>query len=818
MKSKNTLKRDSNCTLCSLSKNVPQEQICILGTGSIPNDVMIIGSSKEEDEKNWSLIKRYLIKKIGGVFIAPAIACPTEKRPTKSQIASCKKWVDYQIQKVKPQFILVLGNTPLQSLTGESGIARKRGKVFMYRGITCLSTYHPSYVKERPSVIPVFKQDLRSFYNLVMGKSDIKGLNYREITENNLGEVLESLTGYVALDLETTGLYPWHPGSEINSLAIAVKDKQWYIIKPRNNQLLRSVIKKIKKDCHVIGQNGKFDQMWLSVNLNKKITFEEDTQLMAHLIDENNSTKLKILSQRYLGLMDYDISLEDKTNPKNFDLLVKYNSSDSLCTLKLFNLFKKSLREDKKLNNYYNKVSRKLPPIYADIQENGVYVNMTRFKEVESHLISEIKKAQNELDQYASNINWSSADQLSDLFFNKWGLDVIDLTPKGKPSVSESVLLRLDHDCTKVLLKYRGLKQQHSFFIEGWKKFLVKDKDGYYLHPSFKLTGTVTGRLSCSDPNLQQVTRDPLIRSMITAPPGEVFIEADYSQVELRIAAELAFEEVMLKAFQNNEDPHWLTALKEIEKGGGGSNLVTILKTAEIHTGVKNLGFKDSISIIREIGFSEAERIQKDIIKETNPERMWKEVRKKAKAINFGFLYGMWPKKFIDYARDNFGIKMTLSEAKKSRDNFFTTYPGLQQWHQRQINFARRNGFVRSLSGRVRHLPAAQRVTGSYDYEKSEAERQAINSPVQSFANDLALMSLIEAHKKLDRSQIKFTGTVHDSIHARIKEGKVDSVCEDLKEIMISPEIVESMGIKLRVPIEVDISIGDWGNGKKWGN
>jgi DNA polymerase-1 len=363
------------------------------------------------------------------------------------------------------------------------------------------------------------------------------------------------------------------------------------------------------------------------------------------------------------------------------------------------------------------------------------------------------------------------------------------------------VIKRIDHPCTEALLKFREAKQQLSFFIDGWKPYLVNGR----LHPSFKLHGTVTGRLSCENPNLQQVPRDPRIRTLISAPEGWSLIEADLSQIELRIAAELANERAMLEAFKTGVDVHWLTALREIARGGALKSLV--VKTAQALSKGTKLSYSQSINILLKMGPDAAQGISAE----------WKEYRKKAKAINFGYLYGMWWKKFKLYARDNYGVAVTDEEAQASRIAFFDLYSDFPEWHKRQRRYVRKHGYVKSLSGRKRRLPAARMSEDTP--ERREAERQAINSPVQSFANEINLMAALQLRKEFPRRVLRIVGTVHDAVLLEVRNDWVERVYKRTLEIMSRPELFDVFDIELDVPIEAEAKIGPWAAGKslkKW--
>jgi DNA polymerase I-like protein with 3'-5' exonuclease and polymerase domains len=177
----------------------------------------------------------------------------------------------------------------------------------------------------------------------------------------------------------------------------------------------------------------------------------------------------------------------------------------------------------------------------------------------------------------------------------------------------------------------------------------------------------------------------------------------------------------------------------------------------------------------------------------------------------------MWWKKFKIYARDNYGVDVTDDEAQASREAFFELYPGFPEWHNKQRRFAQVNGYVRSLSGRKRRLPAA--MGGRDTPERREAQRQAINSPVQSFANELNLMAALQMRKEFSRKWFHLVGTVHDAVLIEVREDMVEHVYNRGLEIMSEPELLTDFEIELNVPIEAEAKIGAWSTGKglkKW--
>jgi DNA polymerase-1 len=316
--------------------------------------------------------------------------------------------------------------------------------------------------------------------------------------------------------------------------------------------------------------------------------------------------------------------------------------------------------------------------------------------------------------------------------------------------------LASEHVACKALLKYRKWSKYLSTYLLPMK-YMHRDKRSR-IHPTFKLFGTVTGRLSCEKPNLQNVPRDSGIRSLIGAPDGWTLIEADYSQIELRVAAMLANETRMLRAFHEGRDVHMETAIDILQKP------------------------EDAIE---------------------------KEERKLAKAVNFGFLYGMGWEKFISYARDNYEVEVTEAEAKAYRAGFFRKWPRLVPWHERQRRLVNRYGRVQSPIGRVRHL---QDVFSGDREVRAEAERQAINSPVQSFASDLMLMSAVRLDGRLDPRVALIVGSIHDALLFQARLEQAARIASIIEHEMLNPPLKRWFGAELTVPIEVEIK-----EGKYWG-
>lgn len=638
-------------------------------------------------------------------------------------------------------------------------------------------------------------------------------------TPQLLKKMKADLRGTISFDLETTGLYQWH--NDVWSLGFGTRQHEWIVPwkhdhSPFRNDLqdIAEELDEIVEDCEIVAQNGKFDSLFMKVKhgLSWKIKF--DTMLAHYLLDENKLHDLEFLSQYYLGVAAYDIPLEEKQGKFGYTKrALTYQGLDLRYTRQLKGILAKKLENEPSVKRVFEKIMMPCVGLFTEIEFDGVHVDESKFDEAEEYLTGEIAEATNLLKEWEPPptfkgkkvikeipFNWGSPTQLGKLLFEDFKIPVVEKTKTGKYSTSESVLKRIDHPLVTSLLRFRGAKQQLSFFIDGWKPYLV----GKYLHPSFKLHGTVTGRLSAEHPNLQQVPRDPRIRQLISAPDGWELIEADLSQIELRIAAELSGDREMLYAFNHGIDVHWLTLLRELRSSAGMQDEVM---EAARRLSNRDLSYGEAIDLLLEKG--------PDIAAEVNP--IWKELRKKAKAINFGFLYGMWWRKFMMYARDNYGVIVTERQAQQSRRSFFELYKDLPDWHDRQRRYAQRAGFVSSLSGRRRRLPDA--LDDDDTPARAEALRQAINAPVQSFANELNLMAALQLRQEFPRTIVRICGTVHDAILARVKKAHVVEVGTRLLEIMSHPALLDEFDIKLNVPIEAELKVGAWSKGvslEKW--
>lgn len=823
-----TVKSNPDCTRCVLHKTA--QTVCLMGRGPIPSDVMFIGEAPgyREDEEgkpfqgDAGVILDDVCSALGFNFRKEAyttntVRCrpPNNKTPLKSQSDACSKWMRKEFRIVKPKFVLLLGKTAMRTCPAWAKVKKLgdvRGKSVTcempWGPVTFFSTFHPAAcipVRDKRGMNKAqFKTDIAAFLRLVKNISIEHKLNKRVVRDReSFEEFLVSLSKqkYISMDNETQYLNPWAKDRHVVLKGYGFENEQWIIpfyidhtnyakrsvfnTHEKRVAALDAIIYVIKKyNIKVICQNGKFDLKWDRIDLKNKHPLWLDVLPLSTVINENEPHNLTYMSMTYAGADNYDdLTIDQKAGYGiSFKKHSTYLAYDVYYTRLLGMYFLEKLKQDKKLEKYFWNLNLPGFKLMVDVECNGEYVDMDQFK-VASDLCRkqageslEVLDRFSSLTQYPEAFNWQSPNQVRELLFDKLDMPVLEKTKTGLPSTAESVLQRLaalpkknsfkieidgneyyKQEIAQSLLSYREAKKLSSF-IDSWGE---KMDDEHLLHPSYKVE-VVTGRTSCVEPNLQQTPRNKTLRSCVSAPPGWDFIAADYSQIELRLVAMAANERNMMEVFNSGGDIHLVTASRASGKD-----------------------FKD----------------------------ITEEERKKAKAINFGFIYCMYPKKFMIYSRDNYGVVVTEDEATLFREIFFEQYWGLPIWHRAVKKFVRKHGYVRNMWGRIRHLPS---IFSSDRKEVMQAERQAINSPIQGAASELNIASATEIHETFDRNEVRVTGFVHDEIHMWVRKSVTSTLLPKIKSIMEKPKICETLGIEFTVPIIAEIKVGPWGKGQVW--
>lgn len=846
--------RNPNCQNCELHQN--SETVCLWGEGPKKARVMVVGevSGGSEDKEGRPFVGsagkvlREELARVGispeSVYMTNAVKCrpPEGKKPSAKQVKACKQYLDAEMASVQPEYVITLGAVPTKLLLKKAKITEVHGQVIELPNFKGMACFHPAYTLYDPSKLPVLKKDFQRIANEVNGirvKKEI--FKWRLINDDNLIEFFTELKRceWFSFDTETSSLDWFRPGEYISCLNIAFDNggSSWvlplhmpfspYLKRPK---LARRIIKKIadwvrrfKKKG--VGHNGKYDNHWLEAIYGVTLPLDFDTMLASHCIDENRRHGLDQLATLYLDAPYYDIPLnwkQGKFKPNecteaNVRKMYRYGAKDGFYTLQLRPLMERELAQDRPTHRLFYRLVMRAARAMHSIEGNGLYILMDKFHAMRKQVVKDRDEALKELNRLAGKltvrggvkkgINWNSPDQVAALLFEKLKLPVIELTDGGKPSTGEATLLALKdkHPVASQLVKYRELEKFLGTYLDGWKSLMHENR----VYFSYKIHGTVTGRYSS---RLHSTPRDGKIRNLVSAPgddemgPGEgwTFVQGDFSQAELRVAAIISGDLELLYCFKNGIDAHWRTLLHTIQVGGVGEYVKPMLKTASKLAGRK-VEFNEAVEILTMAGHEKCIEIWDG----------WKEARKKAKAINFGFIYGMREKKFIETCKLKYGFEPTEEEAKIVRRAYFSLYRGLDPWHNRMRKLVKLDGYVRSLSGRLRRLPG---ISSSDRALRAECERQAINSPVQGYIGDHKAMALVELEEKLDKNRSRVVGEHHDAILFWVKTRLLREELPKIAKIMQNPSLLKELNIKLPVPIEVELEYGPWGQkgNPKW--
>ncbi|WP_203298757.1 DNA polymerase I [Marinobacter sediminum] len=507
-----------------------------------------------------------------------------------------------------------------------------------------------------------------------------------------------------------------------------------------------------------VGQNLKYDK---NVLANHGITLEgiaEDTMLESYVLNSVSSRHdMDTLARQYLDESTTTFeSIAGKGakqltfNQIELDKAGPYAAEDADITLRLHQVLTPQLEKTGKLASVYRDIDLPLVPVLSRMEQRGTLINASTLRKHSQELAERMAELEQEAHEVAGEtFNLGSPKQLQAIFYEKMGLPVIKKTPKGAPSTAEPVLQELahEHELPRLILEHRSLSKLKSTYTDTLPE-LISHRTGR-VHTSYHQAVTATGRLSSSEPNLQNIPirseQGRRIRQAFVAPEGYKLLAADYSQIELRIMAHLSGDKGLLTAFEKGEDIHKATA-------------------AEVFG----------------VALDEVSGDQ----------------RRSAKAINFGLIYGM----------SAFGLARQLDVERKVAqayiDKYFERYPGVLTYMDNIRKQAHDDGFVETLYGRRLYLPE---INARNKQLQQAAERTAINAPMQGTAADIIKRAMIEVESWLLRDHAddaRMTMQVHDELILEVKESALDAVREGLVQRM-------SAAASLDVPLLVEAGVGD---------
>ena len=779
----------------------------------------------------------------------PLCLCPFDqdqyKNTEKKKIFKhCRAHLEDFIDEIRPEVIIPLGSEAACQVFNKSvkitqvkGLGAQSDEF----GVPIFPLQNPGLATFRPENEPVLAADIASFGRLVDAGFDIAKADdfmtgdYTEVTD--LQFLIDGKHELLSYDTETTGLRWYQKGVNVRTYDEAKhKGKDWF--RPRfqiltmqftvktgeafilvwdhperpipeeRKPVLRNQLRQLlcAPETTVIGQRIKFDNVALWMTEGIRFPIGGCTQMLCAIHDENLPEKnldilTKIHAPEMAGYADRFNASVDKSRMWEVPIktMIPYGGGDTDAAFRVYNELERLVQEDEKNWNHYCRVSIPGLNALAAMETRGMLVDLeVALPEFQAYLEEEVLRQRNSLlaqvhrDIKRDHIEAKKGDVEEALKFSRQEFlkDILFNHPKGfklKPKVWTKTTEKLpdhmkepstsskDHlpfffescpftfelaeyvkDSTMLRNNVQGF--QDKFVVDGWCR------------PTYFLDVAVTRRTASRDPNGQNFPKRgkkaKMYQRSFIAPKGKVIIACDLSQAELRIAGDMANDKEIIRIYNENGDIH--------------------ITTAALAMGIS----EEKFALL--------------------PAKERKEWRQKAKAINFGFIYGMSWKKFMAYAKTQYGVEFTETEAKNIRSNYFKKYKGIAAWHEVVKNFVKQHGFVRSYSGLVRHLPS---VYSEEEWIQAEAMRQGINSPVQEFGSTLGVISLGRMNEEMDPVYLEVFGFIHDAIYAYVDEKYVDWGLKTLKGYMQSNDLEDLFGRKMKVPIIADAAFG-WNQGE----
>ena len=600
---------------------------------------------------------------------------------------------------------------------------------------------------------------------------------------DSLVTLLESAPHFV-LDTETTSVY-WRQ-AELVGLSFAVKAHEAYYVplthslegdelttKQLDRNMVLTRLKPILENPNIgkIGQHLKYDAHILSfydIDLLGSIhakpnNWAMDTMLASYVINAAATRHgMDDLARHYLHTQT--ISFEDVAgkgakqvsfDQVAIDLASDYACEDADITYQLFDLFSEKLAADENNAKLLHELEIPTAEILCQMEANGILIKRPFLNELSQRFDEEIIALEKRAYEVAGEeFNLGSPKQLGEMLFEKLGVPGGKKTKSGQYSTGEAVLSKINHPLVEIVLEYRGLSKLKSTYTDALDN--VADSETDRVHTSYHQALTSTGRLSSTDPNLQNIpirtATGRLIRQAFIAPEGRVILAADYSQIELRLMAHFSGDENLTRAFNEGLDIHTATAAEVLGKA------VEAVSATE---------------------------------------------RRNAKAINFGLLYGM---SAFGLAKQ---LQMSRGEAQDYIDMYFERYPSVKDYMINTRASAYEKGYVETILGRKLYTPD---INHSNRMVKQGAERAAINAPLQGSAADLIKLAMIAVDKVLPKEHAKMLLQVHDELVFEVDSDKVDSIrqliTDAMQDVLTTTAVAKGWNVDFAVPLLVETDIG----------
>jgi len=818
--------RNRYCKNCRLSKTARNP--CLIGDGDMNKGVVIIGEAPGEREDDIrkpfaGRAGKMLDKIIAAIgweredfYITNACKCrpPDNETPSIQEIRACREYLIEEIEELNPRIVICLGAVAAKSVVNSNQMSVKTGRKTEIRfqefpDLPVFVTYHTSYALRTPAAEQTIREDLERF--LGINKPRKRKARYELILDPGLAADIASdflKHGRGSLDFETSGLDTYDADFFIVSMALSRRPGRAYAF---DKKLWPAVLEAINRPGFTARiQNAKYELHCMRAYTIRWRGGLEDNLIELHLLNENEPSKdLHTQKRKHtdLGEREEEIAPYKGQMPSlPIEVVASYNCEDVDATERLRKIYRPQIKKQKlePLLDLELASTRML----VDVEQNGVNLD----RELLDQNIELFGAALEAIESMFPGINLNSGDQLADYLYRDLGMRVLERTPKKDiGSVKAEVLDQLKGTVKGYnhrqkldwIICYKKIRHFNSHFLSGLERHIKQDG---LLHPRYNLikhedpekgkeVGTVTGRLSCTDPNLQQIPRDttelddvfrkvaaefpeveallpesgaPQIKEMFVSRwKGGCITQVDYSQIELRLMAEYSGDRNMLRDFDSGVDIHDAV-------------------TKRMYKVAKNL-------YVRRFGEDFAA------------------ARKFTKSVNFGIIYliSAW------------ALGERLEIGTKAAENviraWFSIYPDVRKWIRHKQGMISRTKESKSLIGRIRRLPGA----GFGDSTGREQLRQGVNSPIQGLAADLTKMAMIETNSVMEQegAQSLLIGNVHDASLFDTYPGEEKYLAQSVRRIYVKPALLDNLfGVRFRVPIEVDILQNpSWskGGGKK---
>ncbi|ANS05724.1 DNA polymerase I [uncultured Mediterranean phage] len=697
---------------------------------------------------------------------------PQDKKPSGKEIEACRPYLDSEIEKYRPKYLVALGNTPLKALSGKSGITDYSGRlVGSYKDIPVFALIHPSACLHKASNLPKFESGCKELGWLLRPAAKPKHPRVYELDPKGWVEWILHLNSKVAIafDYETTAKQPPFGGRIRCFSASDGREAFWVDVEKHEEKAMIALDKFLRSDRPKIAHNLTYEFAWSKWVLGvEPVKMLYDTALEHYLLDENKSHALDNVAMEAFGVPNWDISPDMTENEWSWasvpmEVLGPYNALDSYWTARLHSLQWPQLSD--KLKKLYKDVVRPMAKVCARFEVRGAKIDRKWAKEVDelysAHMdgiVVKVKKRTStkqlikELEDEGKEFNFNSDLQKRRLFYDIVKLPVIQKTATGKPAVDADTLERLkdQHPLVAEYLDWKGTLTERTNYLQKFPTFC--DEKGK-VHASYNNGYVVTGRLSVKSPPMQTVPDDKLMKGMFKSrfKGGKVF-SGDYKQLEICLVASEANDEAMLETIREGKSAHDLTA------------------------------------------------------REIFGDRFTQDDRAIAKRINFGIVYGISPYSLSKQ------FNLPLEYCETIFKNFRKKRPRLFKWMDQQHNHLLEHGWVESRWGRVRRLPE---IITANERDAARMLRQVGNFPIQSAGADITNMACILVDRKLRQEECRsvFFNQIHDSLIIDIHPKELDQIPPMIVKVM-TDEVQKSVPW-LKTTLEVDWSLEDRLGGAK---